>query len=171
MSRNQKLTKEEKSYIAGFLDGDGSIFAQIVKGKDYKYGFRIRVSIGFYQRKDKYWFLLKLKKLLKYGTTRIRKDNMAEYVITGSGPVEQTLLVLKEFVVLKKKNVNLVLKILEKKRNINSKQEFLELCQLVDSVAELNYSKKRKLTANLVSEYFKNPSFRSDSNKFQDSNL
>ena len=103
MSSNQKLTEEEKSYIAGFLDGDGSIFAQIVKGKDYKYGFRIRVSIGFYQKKDKYWFLLKLKKLLKYGTTRIRKDNMAEYVITGSGPVKQILLLLEKFLVLKKK--------------------------------------------------------------------
>ena len=63
----KKLTIEDKSYIAGFLDGDGSVFAQIVRGKDYKYQFRIRVSVGFYQRKDKHWFILKLKKLLGFG--------------------------------------------------------------------------------------------------------
>ena len=32
----KKLSIEEKSYISGFLDGDGSIFAQIVRGSDYK---------------------------------------------------------------------------------------------------------------------------------------
>ena len=30
---------EEKAYIAGFLDGDGRIMAQLVKRKDYKLGF------------------------------------------------------------------------------------------------------------------------------------
>ena len=33
-----KLTTNQLSYIAGFLDGDGSIMAQIVKNKTYKYG-------------------------------------------------------------------------------------------------------------------------------------
>ena len=37
------------AYIAGFLDGDGSIFFQIVPRKDYKQKFQIRTSIGFYQ--------------------------------------------------------------------------------------------------------------------------
>ena len=74
----KKLTIEEKNYIAGFLDGDGSIFAQIIQGKNYKYNFRIRVSIGFYQHKSKHWFMLKLKKLLKFGVLRIRKDNVSE---------------------------------------------------------------------------------------------
>ncbi|MGH2567176.1 MAG: LAGLIDADG family homing endonuclease, partial [Bacteroidota bacterium] len=37
------------SYISGFLDGDGSIFFQIVPRKDYKQKFQIRTSVGFYQ--------------------------------------------------------------------------------------------------------------------------
>merc|ERR1712146_628091 len=110
----KNLTIEDKCYIAGFLDGDGSIFAQIVRGKDYKYLFRIRVSIGFYQKKDKYWFILKLKKLLGYGYVRIRKDNVTEYVITGANPVERVLRALKNHVIIKKKNVNLMLEIIEK---------------------------------------------------------
>lgn len=148
----KKLTIEDKSYIAGFLDGDGCVFAQIVRGKDYKYQFRIRVSVGFYQRKDKHWFILKLKKLLGFGSARIRKDGMSEYVITGANPVEYVLLALKNHVIIKKKNVDLILEIIEKKRNINSKEEFIQVCALVDKSAELNYSKRRSVTSEVVSE-------------------
>ena len=45
-----KLTLEEISYLAGFLDGDGSIMAQIVKNSSYKYGHTVRVTICFYQK-------------------------------------------------------------------------------------------------------------------------
>ena len=146
----KKLTVEERYYIAGFLDGDGSIFAQIIQGKAYKYNFRIRVSIGFYQKKDKHWFMLKLKKCLKYGYLRIRKDNVSELVITGVGPVKQVLLQLKDFLVLKKKQANLVLKIIEEKEKVNSESEFIEICKLVDQVSKLNYSKTKLMNAKFV---------------------
>ena len=47
------VTTEDKNYIAGFLDGDGSILTQLVKGSNYKYNFTIRVSIVFYQKTKK----------------------------------------------------------------------------------------------------------------------
>ena len=148
----KKLTIEEKNYIAGFLDGDGSIFAQIVKG-NYKYNFRVRVSIGFYQKQNKHWFMLKLQKLLgNYGSIRIRKDKVSEFVITGVGPVKEILSQLKDSLILKKKNASLILKIIEKKRKISSKAEFIEVCKLVDKVAELNYSRNRLITAKTVEE-------------------
>ena len=146
----KKLTVEEKNYIAGFLDGDGNIFAQIVRGSSYKYNFRIRVSIGFYQKKDKHWFMLKLKKILKHGYLRIRKDDVSELVITGTAPVKQILSQLKSSLILKKKNADLVLEIIEKKRNINSKDDFIKVCKLVDQVALLNYSKNRSVTSETV---------------------
>ena len=40
-----KLTEADLHYLAGFLDGDGSIMAQIVKGNGYRYGYSIRVTI------------------------------------------------------------------------------------------------------------------------------
>ena len=46
----KRLTHTERSYITGFLDGDGSIYAQIIKRSDYRLGFQIRVSITFYQK-------------------------------------------------------------------------------------------------------------------------
>jgi hypothetical protein len=147
----KKLTIEEKNYIAGFLDGDGSIFAQIVRGNDYKYGFRIRVFIGFYQKQNKHWFMLKLKKLLgNYGSLRIRSDGVSELVITGVGAVKHVLSQLKNSLILKKKNANLILEIIEKKRKVSSRDEFIEVCKLVDRVAELNYSKNRLITSETV---------------------
>jgi len=41
-------------YLGGFLDGDGSIFAQIVRRKDYRMGFEIRCSVGFYQKSSRH---------------------------------------------------------------------------------------------------------------------
>ena len=153
----KKLSIEEKSYIAGFLDGDGSIFAQIVRGSSYKYNFRIRVSIGFYQKKNKHWFMLKLKKLLGgYGYLRIRKDGVSELVISGVGPVKLVLSQIKDFLILKKKNASLILKIIEKKKKVNSEIEFIEVCKLVDQVAELNYSKNRTITSEVVKKSLNN---------------
>ena len=148
----KQLTTEERSYLAGFLDGDGSIFAQLVRGNDLKYKFRIRVSIGFYQNKRYSWFLTKLKKDLKCGSIRLKSDDVMEYIITGADPVKNLLFQLKDCLVLKKKQANLVLEILEKKKQIKSKSDFLEVCQLTDKVAELNYSKKRTITAKMVAK-------------------
>lgn len=38
---NINLANEKRAYIAGFSDGEGCILAQIVKGKDYKYGYTV----------------------------------------------------------------------------------------------------------------------------------
>jgi len=40
------------AYIAGFLDGDGSVFFQIVPDKSYRRKFQIRCSIAFHQKQS-----------------------------------------------------------------------------------------------------------------------
>ena len=145
------LTIEEKNYIAGFLDGDGSIFAQIVRGNGLKYKHRIRITIGFYQHKKRIWFLQQLKKKLKCGTIRKKpNDNVVEYVITAANPVKNFLLQIKDSLIIKKRQANLVLEILEKKGDIKSKNEFIKLCILTDKVASLNDSKRKTITAKSV---------------------
>ena len=153
----KNLTTEERFYLAGFLDADGSIFAQLVRGNELKYKYRIRVSIGFYQNKRYSWFLTKLQKDLKCGSIRTKTkvinpvgDDVVEYVITAADPVKNLLLQLKDCLVLKQRQANLVLEILEKKKKIKSKSDFLEVCKLTDKVAKLNYSKKRTITAEEV---------------------
>ena len=91
-----------------------------------------------------------LQKDLKCGSIRKKTDGVVEYVITAADPVKNLLLQIKDCLVLKKKQANLVLEILEKKKQIQSKSDFLEVCQLTDKVAILNYSKKRTITAKEV---------------------
>jgi hypothetical protein len=50
-TRFSKLKRDILIYLAGFIDGDGSLLAQIVYRKDYKHKFQIKVSVCFYQHK------------------------------------------------------------------------------------------------------------------------
>ena len=45
----QQMKASDASYVAGFLDGDGSIHFQLVKQKEYRFGYYIRASISFSQ--------------------------------------------------------------------------------------------------------------------------
>ena len=140
------------AYIAGFLDGDGSIFFQIVPRKDYKQKFQIRSSIAFYQDKKYVEILDWLKNYFGVGYIRHRKTGISDYTIVESKEVKRILLLLQPYVRLKKKQVELGLEILSKLENKKSEEDFLEICKLVDKFKELNYSKKRTITYKTVSE-------------------
>ncbi|MDD5699783.1 MAG: LAGLIDADG family homing endonuclease [Candidatus Nanoarchaeia archaeon] len=140
------------AYIAGFLDGDGSIFFQIVPRKDYKQKFQIRTSIAFYQKSNNVEILDWLKEQFGVGYIRERKTGISDYTIVESNEVEKILTLLKPYVKLKKKQVELGLLILGKLKDKKSDNDFLEICRLVDKFKELNYSKKRIITYENVSK-------------------
>ena len=93
------------AYIAGFLDGDGSIFFQIVPRKDYKQKFQIRTSIGFYQDTTNVRILEWLKEQIKSGYIRHRKTGISDYTIVESKKVKRLLTLLRPYVKLKKKHI------------------------------------------------------------------
>ena len=152
---NNKITELDLAYIAGFLDGDGSIMTQIVKNKSYKYGYTIRISIVFYQKTSNQWILLWLKDKLKHGTLRKRNDEMSEYCIVSSDPVKTILISLGKYIKLKNSLLKLVLKIIEDKRNIKSIEDFIEVCKLVDKTQFMTLSKKRTITSETVINSYK----------------
>jgi hypothetical protein len=41
------MRASDASYLAGFLDGDGSIHFQLVRQKEYRFGYYIRASLSF----------------------------------------------------------------------------------------------------------------------------
>jgi len=140
------------AYIAGFLDGDGSIFFQIVPRKDYKQKFQIRTSIGFYQDTTNVRILEWLKEQIKFGYIRHRKTGISDYTIVESKKVKRLLTLLRPYVKLKKEHIELGLEIIEKLENKKSNKDFLEICKLVDKFKDLNYSKKRTITYETVSK-------------------
>lgn len=151
----EQLTDNEKSYIAGFLDGDGSVNAQIVRRHDYVLKFQIRVSVTFFQSTRRKWFLIFLKKKLKMGTLRNRPDGMTELAIVGTDSVCKLLLALQPYILIKRRQAKLVLSIIKKLSQ--SKRDpiaFLELCAIVDKFEFLNDSKKREVTSITVRDLF-----------------
>ena len=148
MSDSEKLL----SYIAGFLDGDGCLMAQLVKRKGYFYGYQIRLSIVFYQKLQNIDHLVWLQRYFKKGYLRERKDGMAEYTIVGIKSVAKILTKLRKHLRLKKKQSNLLLKIAKIPLKPTPNQ-FIRFCKLVDESAKYNYSKKRKVTSREVMKF------------------
>ena len=141
------------AYIAGFLDGDGSVFFQIVPRENYRQKFEIRSSIAFYQKTEFAQILEWLKEIFGTGYIRHRKTGISDYTIVNSKEVKRILLLLQPYVKLKKKQTELGLEILQKLESKKSNADFLEICKLVDKFKQLNYSKKRKITSETVSKF------------------
>ncbi len=138
------LSQLQKSYLAGFLDGDGSIYAQLKPNPTYRYGFQVAVNVVLFQsQKDRFQFE-KICSLIGFGYLRLRKDGILEYIIGKTDDIKIFLKMVKPYVILKAKQVDLMLEILRKKEKIENKEDFNSLAELIDSFRELNYSKKRK---------------------------
>jgi len=43
------ISQTKRAYLAGFLDGDGSIYVQLKPNKTYKFGFQIAPYIVLFQ--------------------------------------------------------------------------------------------------------------------------
>ena len=141
------------AYIAGFLDGDGSVFFQLVRRRDYLFGFQVRCSIAFYQKSEKAEILEWLRGIFKTGYIRHRKTGISDYTIVEPEEVKSILLMLEAYVRLKREQIALGVKILEKLRRSSDANSFLEVCRMVDRFKELNYSKKRTIRSTEVQRF------------------
>jgi len=143
MSKLDQLNEVQLSYIAGFLDGNGSIVNQIVRAKDRKFKHTIRVSVNYHQKTKRHWFMIKLKKMLGEGSLRKKNDGTSQLTITGFKSVKRHLEKLKPFLHLKKDLAGLTLNIIEDYEKVNTKASFLEVCKKIDKTANYTDGKKR----------------------------
>ena len=138
-----KLSVAQRAYIAGFLDGDGSIYVQLKKNKTYRYRYQVAPYIVFFQAKKERLGLENLQRLTGVGYLRDRNDGIVEYII---GDVTSLLALLTEvtpYLYLKKRQAVLMLEIIKFKKGARSGADFLKLCLLIDQFQQLNYSKRR----------------------------
>ena len=103
MGSRSKIVKEiDRAYIAGFLDGDGSLMLQIKKRKDGAIGIRFMSTICFYQdtrhEKTLYW----IQEVLGIGYLSKRNDGMTELRINGYKQVRDILKLLSPYIRFKK---------------------------------------------------------------------
>ncbi len=138
-----ELKKEQKAYIAGFLDGDGSVHVRLKPNSTYRFHFQISPSVVFYQSKKEKEFLNWLKKTINRGYIRERKDGIVEYILGDVKSIEDLLKEILPYLKLKEKQAKLMLKVLLLKKNIKEAKDFLRLAGEIDKFQKLNYSKKR----------------------------
>ena len=147
------MSNEELAYIAGFLDGDGCVMAQLVRRKDYIYGYQIRTSVVFYQKSRNQRILHWLKSRLEMGYIRHRNDEMTEYTIVGLREVRIVLTTLLPYLRLKKELAEEVIKLIKVIPKRMTPEELVRLSKIVDSTAKFNYSKKRTNTSKTIRSY------------------
>ena len=139
----KSITSQQQAYIAGFLDGDGSIYVQAKKNPTYRYGYQVASYAVLFQSTKSESNFMQICNLIGLGHLRRRKDGISEYIIGRIDQLKEFLKLVEPFVILKKKQVALMLQILEQKDKIENKQDFEALLKLVDTFREFNYSKKR----------------------------
>ena len=138
------LNQAKRAYLAGFLDGDGSIYVRLKPNPSYRYGFQIAPYIVLFQSQKEQKKFKKLCSLINLGYLRVRNDGILEYTINKVDSLRKFLQMIKPFLILKKEQANLMLKILNKKEIVKNKRDFIRLAALIDCFRNLNYSKKRK---------------------------
>ncbi len=142
---------QDLAYIAGFLDGDGSIMMQIKRRSDSIFGWRIMTTICFYQDARHIQPLRWIRRIFHIGYISVRNDHMAEYRINGFEETQRVLQLLKPFIRFKKKQVATMLKILpllfRKKLPDMSRKERKRVAEMIISLRENNYqSHQRRYT-------------------------
>jgi intein-encoded DNA endonuclease-like protein len=138
-----RLSKEEKAYIAGFLDGDGSIHVRLKPNRTYRYRFQISPAVVFYQSAKEGDHLKWLNKLLGIGYIRKRNDGIVEFIVGDSDSIIALLSNLLPYLRLKKKQAELMLEIIKLRKSVGTAKDFLKIAQKIDLFQKINYSKKR----------------------------
>ena len=138
------FSKYQKAYLAGFLDGDGSIYVRLKPNSTYRYGFQIAPYVVFFQSHKEQEKFEKICDLIQLGYLRIRKDGIIEYIIGKRESIIYFLKAVSPFLILKREQSDLMMEILNKKSKIKNEEDFKKIAFLINRFSNLNYSKKRK---------------------------
>ncbi len=159
------------SYIAGFLDGDGSIHFQLVKQKEYRFGFYIRATVSLSQSTSARPGLEQIQSLLGgVGYIRDRGTGMSDLVITSRPLLLRILQEVEPYVIFKQAHVRRALAILPQLDRVRDPQVFLHLARQVDAFATLNYSKTKRISAADVEQHLRSKGVLCPRNDFFASN-
>jgi hypothetical protein len=141
-----------RAYIAGFLDGDGSVMLQIKPRVDVRYGFRLQATICLYQDSGHEDVLRWMRDQLDVGYVSRRTDGISELRINGYVAVKKVLLELREYVRFKHRQVELMLDAIEILQHKPIAEQFIAACKLADRISQANYKSRRKHSAQTVEE-------------------
>ncbi|MHB8416079.1 MAG: LAGLIDADG family homing endonuclease [Acidiferrobacteraceae bacterium] len=137
----------DAAYVAGFLDGDGSIHFQLVRQEGYRFGFYARATLSLSQSTPARSVLQEMQALIGGGYVRDRGTGMSDLVITSRPLLIRTLEEVRPYVRVKHVHVRTALALLAAMRPRCSAEEFLDIARRIDRFATLNYSKTKRISA------------------------
>ena len=148
-------SKKDLAYIAGFLDGDGSLMLQLKTRHDTTTKWRFVCTICFYQDSRHDQTLLWIQSVLRIGYVSRRNDGMTELRINGFKQVENILSDLEPFIRLKHSQTHVMLAAIKILSNTkNSRLSSKQIVTLIDYIIEIqsyNYAtRKRKSREELL---------------------
>ena len=136
----------ELAYIAGFLDGDGSLMLQLKKRSDSSKA-RFMCTICFYQDSRHEETLAWIREILGIGYLSRRNDGISELRINGYTQVRDIISRMRPFIRFKKIQAEALLEATE--ILASGRRSEVELVTLVDLMLKIqsnNYVTKRKKT-------------------------
>ncbi|OGZ28115.1 MAG: hypothetical protein A2931_02690 [Candidatus Niyogibacteria bacterium RIFCSPLOWO2_01_FULL_45_48] len=143
-------SKIDLAYIAGFLDGDGSLMLQVKKRKDGKLKKRFMCTICFYQDSRHAEPLKWIRKILGIGYISRRNDGITELRINGFKQTHDIIKVLRPFIKFKKKQATALhdaSNLLSlKKYNRLTDAELRKIAAYILTIQKENYATKTKKT-------------------------
>ena len=150
MGSRSKIEKIDLAYIAGFLDGDGSLMLQLKKRKDGKTGLRFMATICFYQDSHHDAPLRWIRECFGIGYLSKRNDGMSELRINGFKQVREISKNLLPYIRFKKiqaKALHEACEILSTGtlRTLD-KKSLRQLVSLILVMQNKNYTTKKKKT-------------------------
>ena len=139
-------SNNDLAYIAGFLDGDGSLMLQIKKRHDGKKKWRFMVTICFYQDSRHELPLAWIRSVLGIGYLSRRNDGMSELRINGFKQVQDILKKLMPFIKFKEEQAKALHRATEILTKTQDSKSLKKLIDCILKIQEHNYVAKRKKT-------------------------
>lgn len=141
-------SKTNLAYIAGFLDGDGSLMLQIKKRKDGRTKYRFMCTICFYQdsRHEKPFHFI--REVLGIGYVSKRNDGMSELRVNGFAQVNHIIHELLPYIRFKKLQAEALYRasgILQESRKL-TQSDLLKLIDCMFVIQTENYATRSKKT-------------------------
>jgi hypothetical protein len=139
------------AYVAGFLDGDGSLMLQIKKRKDgNKSKLRFMPTICFYQDSRHEDSLYWIRDIFEIGYISRRNDGMTELRVNGYKQVRNILKSLLPFIRFKKIQAKALKEaceiLLKTKLKMLESAQLVKLVDLILVIQKENYVTKKKKT-------------------------
>ena len=143
-------SKTDLAYIAGFLDGDGSLMLQLKRRKDTKKAWRFMCTICFYQDTRHEAPLIWIQQVLGIGYLSRRNDRMSELRVNGFKQVDSILQDLLPYLRFKRAQALIMLRATQLLSDVKASEltdvDLSLLINLLLAIQSHNYVTKRKKT-------------------------